>query len=72
MEAPDHRITSVRDLENFIEKFVPKLFYDWNFTYKQGLVVYVPKLYINTINRHLRNKLVMTSWKVLDIAERNT
>jgi len=71
MEAPDYRDSAVKQLEDIIERFVPKLFYKWNYSFEKGLMIYVPKKYMNIIEQHLKDSNFITTlrYKILDIAK---
>jgi len=69
MEEPDHKLALVKQLEVIIERFVPKLFYDWNYSFEYGLTVYVPKKYIHIIGQNL-SETANARYRILDIGER--
>lgn len=71
MEAPNYALTTVGELEKIIERFVPKLFYDYKYNFQDGLVIFVPKKYISIVDECLKDSYVIVSrYKVLDIAKR--
>lgn len=70
MEAPDYTITTTYQLESLIERFVPKLFYDWNYNFENGITIYVPKKYIDILKQYLEVHLPRRRYEVLDIAEK--
>ena len=63
-------VSSIDQLEGFIESFVPKLFYELDYGFEHGLTVYVPKKYINVIDQFISKKLTVTRHRVLDIASK--
>ena len=69
MEAPDYGISTTQRLENIIEKHVPKLFYKWNYSFENGLTIYVPKKCMCIIDQQIKDDELITSlrYEILDI-----